>query len=531
MIRLLLHGALLGAALLSLGGAVEAALALRAYPFERDLGFWLAVWPIDAAAGAGIGLIAALVLPFLAREREWRRLPGLQLASVLAGAGAAAAIAVAAAGAAAPLRIGLAAGTGLAVQQLGRRLAPGPLGWLLASFVSPLTAVLVLLAGLAAGLVGALLPALSGPETEPLLASPAEAPVQGVLLVCLDRVGLDHLGCGGYYRVTSPGLDAVAAEGLLFTDAHVPSVRPREVRTALLGGDPPLPERLRRAGYETAGIGDRSWVRAAAGGPAGFTRFRDPDLPLPADRLLLPRLLGSVRRAPAASRAERAVARALAWLERRRPDRPFFLLLELDGILTEEPDPELVTAFLPGGPGEGPLDALAEERARYDAAIRDLDRALAALATGLADRDLLEETLLVVTSDRGACFHAVHPEGEPVAARSCLTRVPLAFRLPRAIPAGGRRAEPISTAALPATILSFLGLEAQAPSLLDPEAPAPPARIQDVGAGLVVERRGRFVVLRRPDAPPLVRNLDRDPEETRPFHPPEDPGERAAAAG
>ena len=41
-----------------------------------------------------------------------------------------------------------------------------------------------------------------------------------VILICLDTVRADHLGCYGYdARDTTPRLDALAAEGVLFLDA------------------------------------------------------------------------------------------------------------------------------------------------------------------------------------------------------------------------------------------------------------------------------------------------------------------------
>src|SRR5262249_34333640 len=40
-----------------------------------------------------------------------------------------------------------------------------------------------------------------------------------VVLVCLDTVRADHLGCYGYARATTPALDALAARALVFDEA------------------------------------------------------------------------------------------------------------------------------------------------------------------------------------------------------------------------------------------------------------------------------------------------------------------------
>ncbi len=38
-----------------------------------------------------------------------------------------------------------------------------------------------------------------------------------VLLILIDTLNADHLGCYGYYRETSPTIDSLAASGILFT--------------------------------------------------------------------------------------------------------------------------------------------------------------------------------------------------------------------------------------------------------------------------------------------------------------------------
>lgn len=40
-----------------------------------------------------------------------------------------------------------------------------------------------------------------------------------VLVLVIDALRPDHLGCYGYPRATSPALDALAKRGILFTDA------------------------------------------------------------------------------------------------------------------------------------------------------------------------------------------------------------------------------------------------------------------------------------------------------------------------
>ena len=90
-----------------------------------------------------------------------------------------------------------------------------------------------------------------------------------VVFLSVDTLRADHLGCYGYERATSPNIDALATEGLLYRDCvcEVPltapsfgsmlsSRFPRSTGTMRNGlrmpGDVPLiTEQFREAGYVT----------------------------------------------------------------------------------------------------------------------------------------------------------------------------------------------------------------------------------------------------------------------------------------
>lgn len=57
-----------------------------------------------------------------------------------------------------------------------------------------------------------------------------------VLMLDLDSLGPDHLGCYGYHRNTSPNIDSIAAEGVRFTNYYTSDAPCAPSRAALMSG-------------------------------------------------------------------------------------------------------------------------------------------------------------------------------------------------------------------------------------------------------------------------------------------------------
>jgi len=140
----------------------------------------------------------------------------------------------------------------------------------------------------------------------PIVLAPAEAPPPNILLVLVDDLRPDHLGCYGYQRHTSPFLDSLAARGVLFEDANsqatwtfasvrgmltsahrfasfAPDVSAPPSPTA---GDRPRSEpvtivtslqgELRKAGYETMACVGGGYLDPRFGCDAGFDWYWSP---------------------------------------------------------------------------------------------------------------------------------------------------------------------------------------------------------------------------------------------------------------
>lgn len=162
-------------------------------------------------------------------------------------------------------------------------------------------------------------------------------PSPNVLLITLDTLRQDWLHAYGFEHENSPSLDALAARGVLFENAiaaasltapsHASIMTGRYARQHSVGtlngesrleGLPTLAERFREAGYDTAAFVSNVVLRRRIGLDRGFDLY-DDDLTVSEDN----------REAYFERPAESTVERALAWLEQRSQDRPFFLWLHL----------------------------------------------------------------------------------------------------------------------------------------------------------------------------------------------------------
>ncbi len=153
-----------------------------------------------------------------------------------------------------------------------------------------------------------------------------------------------------------------------------------------------------------------------------------------------------------------------SWLD-ARPVRPFLAFLNyFDAHEPYLPPPPFHTRF-----GAGPLPDTLVRRSwsageiqrsmdAYDGAIAYVDQQLGRLLDGVKTRGLLENTLVVITSDHGEQFgeHGLFDHGNSLYRQ--VLQVPLTIHLPGRVPAGMRVSDPVSLAALPATIVDLAGL-------------------------------------------------------------------------
>ena len=316
-----------------------------------------------------------------------------------------------------------------------------------------------------------------------------------VLIIVWDTVRAASLSLYGYARETTPHLAALAARSTVFENAFSPAPWTLPSHAALftglepdrLSGDwqrplgeeaPTLAEVLRDRGYRTGGfVANTYFAGREAGVARGFLRYEDYPL------LSLQQLVRSTTLGRRLIRIERFVDAfdydpsmelkpaheitdaALSWIERDR-DRPFFAFLNyLDAHSPYAPPPPYDRQFgqlerltkLNFGNGRRltPAELQAEIDA-YDGAIAYLDAELHRLLAELDSLGVLDNTIVVVTSDHGEEFgeHDVYLHGSTLFDRSL--HVPLLIHLPGRS-SGTRRDEWVTIADVPATILQAIG--------------------------------------------------------------------------
>jgi arylsulfatase len=308
--------------------------------------------------------------------------------------------------------------------------------------------------------------------------APVERRLPNIVLVSIDTLRADHLGCYGYERDTSPVIDALAAESIVFESCLSPLAATLPAHTSLFTGAYPLEhgvlgnvkgggrrfvanpalrlfaEYASERGYRTAGFVSAVSVSAETGVAGGFDHYDEPD---------------EIKR-----RAGETNERLLPWIDRLENDRPFFLFVHyfdphwsyappepFDALFAED------TGFLEDYISEREI---AEEAIRpnqsilptretingYDGEIRYADTELGRVFERLRQRGLWDDTLVIFLGDHGEGLGEHGQIGHGWIHREQL-HVPLMMRLPGHAPR--RVATPMSLVDVMPTALGLIGTE------------------------------------------------------------------------
>ena len=395
-----------------------------------------------------------------------------------------------------------------------------------------------------------------------------------ILLVSVDSLRPDHLGCYGYTRSTSPVLDRLAAEGVRFAQAVSSTSWTLPAHAALFTGreeeehgvtrnglrlstaQVTMAEVLGDLGYQTAGFFAGPYLHPTFGLGQGFSTYVSCMAGLSED------LAEDEVRAAARSEASpafaqetgsRSVERFASFLD-QADARPAFLFVHLwDVHYDYAPPPPWDRYFDPDYQGSTDFSRLAvnpainatmEPRdkahliALYDGEIRWTDSNLARLLEAHAGRRPGKELLLVVLSDHGEEFFEHGGKGHQQTLFEEVVRIPLLFHWPGHLPAGATVPGLVRIIDVFPTLLDLVGAQPPEPiagrSLLPllrggelAELPALLELRAHPGRPLAALRsaHGKLVLGRWP-APPAYYDLVTDPARAKPAGRPCRPGTR-----
>ena len=298
-----------------------------------------------------------------------------------------------------------------------------------------------------------------------------------VILISFDTVRADHLGTYGYARPTSPNVDDLAKDSIVFERAISQAPWTLPAHGSMLSGlyprrlgvvrypasrvlpvdNPVLPEVFAAAGYATAGFTGGGFVSSHYGFDRGFDIYPS-----------------------AGRRFEHNLDQTIDWL-RSNKDRPFFLFFH--GYDAHRPyyskaADKKEMGLAPGASSEQGRFCLRDDRARpddqrldeilryYDASIHHGDRAIGVLLRTIKQLKLMDDTVILLTSDHGEeffehgnCDHVRFLYEESV-------RVPYMIWVP-GFSKGGRRVDGLIPASISVarTLLDLVGIQHSMPGV------------------------------------------------------------------
>jgi len=340
-----------------------------------------------------------------------------------------------------------------------------------------------------------------------------------VIIILLDAVRYDHLGCYGYGRETSSNIDRLAANGVIFENAFAQSSHTGESVPSLFTSTYPsthnvrmltsalpkniltLPSIFKLHGYKTAIFSTNPNVSTTFGYNIGVDDFIGPRLDLIKSTILSHLLTSFSLKVPVLGEVSNYIFRftyslfpsknslnstdaslvtqkIISWLSENQ-DEPFFLYIHYTGGHSPyippkpydrlfDPDypnkpvanyPESLGIFLPFSEGKSmPQRELENLIAQYDGEIFYHDINLRFLFNHLTKLGLDNKTIMVLTSDHGEEFFDHNGWGHGHSLFDEVIHIPLIFYGPGLIPEGKRIQELVELVDIFPTLCSLCGI-------------------------------------------------------------------------
>jgi arylsulfatase A-like enzyme/Flp pilus assembly protein TadD len=274
-------------------------------------------------------------------------------------------------------------------------------------------------------------------------------PRHNVVLISIDTCRADHLSCYSHFRRTTPNIDAVARDGVLFQRAQTTNPLTLPAHCSMLTGTTPiyhgvhlnqtysldaanvtLAEILQEAGYQTGAFVGAFPLHSRFGLDQGFDTYDQQFSKISSGQFLDERVAQEVSQA------------AISWFDQQR-DKPFFLFAHF---------------FDPHQPYEPPTEfESAVGNDKYDGEIAYTDFCIGQIIERLKELDLIDSTLIIITADHGEGLgeHLEHTHGFFI--YQSTNRVPLIVKSPGCV-AGQQVDDAVGLIDIVPTVLGSLGL-------------------------------------------------------------------------
>ncbi len=253
----------------------------------------------------------------------------------------------------------------------------------------------------------------------------AEPPPASVILITIDTLRPDHLGCYGNRTVPTPTIDKLGRDGVIFRRAiaQVPLTLPSHVAIltgtypmwngvedlttdGLSPGIPTLGDVFKKRGYSTAAFVSAFVLNSMWGLKRGFDTYDDAINPEDEKSPDHPRL---------ERRASATVDHALRWIAMQN-SHPFFLWLHLYDVHTPYDPPEPFKTRFHAHP--------------YDGEVAYVDQQLGRLVSFLQVHKLYDPSVILLAGDHGEGLGEHGEQVHGLFIYNSTARVPLILKLP-----------------------------------------------------------------------------------------------------
>ena len=273
-----------------------------------------------------------------------------------------------------------------------------------------------------------------------------------LLLITVDTLRADHVGCYGYRQIKTPTLDALAAQGVIFTKAITPAPLTLPAHSSIMTGQYPiqhgvrnngnfvlgkgahtLAEIMRENGYRTGACVGAFVLDSIFGLNQGFDFYEDrfPARGKPMEVLYNDRKAGEVTHI------------GLNWLEKNRGKKFFLWLHYFDPHATYSPPAPFAEEY---------------QKCPYDGEIAYTDQCIGDLFKGLERLGLSKRTIIILTADHGESLGEHGEATHAIFIYDATLRVPLIIKGPEGVfPKGKSIPALVSNMDILPTVLDLFG--------------------------------------------------------------------------